>query len=245
MSITDRGHSLIVRRFGIVEYRAAWRAMRLLTGARGIDTPDELWTLQHPPVFTLGQAGRYEHVLSSGSITLIESDRGGQVTYHAPGQTVFYVLYDLKRARIGVKRLVGSIEQAIIELLSSAGLKASRLAGAPGVYVNGKKIGALGLRVRNGCSYHGLALNVDLDLEPFRRIEPCGIPGLEVTSLRQLGIDWTVEQTEFRLIPILASHLGFSADAVVEGVGELFSLTPVRCAPAQSRPLRLDPGTTR
>jgi len=220
-SQTDQQQSLIVRRLGIVEYSAAWQAMRTLTDGRRSDSSDELWLLQHPSVFTLGQAGRREHVLSPGAIPVINSDRGGQVTYHAPGQIVVYILYDLKRARVGIRRLVQYIEQSIIDLLENAGLPSARVAGAPGVYVNGKKIGALGLRVRNGCSYHGLALNVDLDLEPFTRIEPCGMRGLEVTSLRQLGVNWTVAQTEDRLVRIISAQLGYSPDAIVECCGEL------------------------
>ena len=236
--LADQSPSLVVRRFGVVEYHAAWRAMRALTEARGSDTADELWTLQHPAVFTLGQAGRREHVLAPGRIPVIDSDRGGQVTYHAPGQCVVYVLYDLKRARIGIKRLVEYLEQAIINLLKDAGLGAARMAGAPGVYVNGKKIGALGLRVRHGCSYHGLAFNVDPDLEPFSRIEPCGMRGLEVTSLRQLGVDWTVEQAENHLVANLARQLGFSDDDIVESRSAQSpeTLTPGALArPASSR----------
>lgn len=242
---TDPRRPLIVRRFGIVEYRAAWRAMRALTDGRGNDTPDELWTLQHPPVFTLGQAGRREHVLSPGSIPVIDTDRGGQVTYHAPGQTVLYVLYDLKRGRIGIRHLVEHMEQAIIDLLKGAGLRAARMAGAPGVYVNGKKIGALGLRVRHGCSYHGLALNVDLDLSPFSRIEPCGIRGLEVTSLQQIGIDWTVAQTDRRLLSILAAQLGFPTDTVVECGGDLSAESPPRNSATDRRSRRLESGAAR
>ncbi|MDX1512742.1 MAG: lipoyl(octanoyl) transferase LipB [Gammaproteobacteria bacterium] len=211
---------LIVRRFGVVDYVAAWRAMREFTDARQSDARDELWFLQHYPVFTLGQAGRREHLLSPGAVPVVESDRGGQVTFHAPGQCVVYLLYDLKRARLGVRRLVERIEQAIMDLLQCAGMQGSRRSGAPGVYVQGRKIAALGLRVRSGCSYHGLALNVDPDLEPFGRIEPCGIRGLEVTSLKDLGVGWTVADTEDRLIPILAAHLGYCVDAVVQHRGE-------------------------
>lgn len=204
--------SLILRRLNTVEYSAAVRAMRALTEARTEETADELWSLEHPAVFTLGQAGRREHVLSPGDIPVVKTDRGGQVTFHAPGQLVVYVLFDLKRASVGIKRVVQGIEQAMIEVLSGAGIEAVRRPGAPGVYVGGEKIGALGLRVRRGCSYHGLALNVDLDLEPFSRIDPCGIRGLEVTSLRRLGIDWTVSQAADRLLPALAAGLGY-ADA--------------------------------
>jgi lipoyl(octanoyl) transferase len=145
---------------------------------------------------------------------VVKSDRGGQVTYHGPGQLVAYILFDLKRASMGVKRLVQGIEQAMIDVLEQAGLVGDRVAGAPGVYVNGRKIGAMGLRVRNGRSYHGLALNVDLDLEPFARIDPCGFDGLEVTSLKANGVGWTLEQTASRLVPELAAQLGYDPAAI-------------------------------
>ncbi len=237
--------SLKVRRLGIVEYKDAWRTMRAFTDGRAGETPDELWFLQHPAVFTLGQAGRRGHVLSAGRIPVIASDRGGQVTYHAPGQLVTYILVDLKRARIGVKRLVDTIEQAVIDLLKSADLAAARRAGAPGVYVNGEKIAALGLRVRNGCSYHGLALNVDLDLEPFARIDPCGMPGLKVTSLRQLAVSWSIEQTEDRLLSILARLLGFVPQAIVEEPGGDPDDTPVIEGPTEGHSRELKAGVVR
>jgi lipoyl(octanoyl) transferase len=205
---------LIVRRFGVVDYHRAWRAMRSVTDARHAGSADEIWLLQHARVFTLGQAGRLEHVIAAGEIPVVKSDRGGQVTYHGPGQLVAYILFDLKRASMGVKRLVQGIEQAMIGVLEQAGLIGGRVAGAPGVYVNGRKIGAMGLRVRNGRSYHGLALNVDLDLEPFARIDPCGFDGLEVTSLKANGVGWTLEQTASRLIPNLAAQLGYDPAAV-------------------------------
>ena len=205
---------LIVRRSGVVDYHRAWQAMRSMTDARHAGSADEIWILQHPRVFTLGQAGRLEHVLAAGEIPVVKSDRGGQVTYHGPGQLVAYILFDLKRASMGVKRLVQVIEQAMIDVLDQAGLVGDRVAGAPGVYVNGRKIGAMGLRVRNGRSYHGLALNVDLDLEPFARIDPCGFDGLEVTSLKANGIGWTLEQTASRLVPELAVQLGYDPAAI-------------------------------
>lgn len=183
---------LITRHLGRADYEPTWRAMREFTDRRGADTPDELWLVEHPPVFTLGQAGRREHVLADLGIPVIAVDRGGQVTFHGPGQVVAYVLLDLKRRGYGVKELVRRLEQAIIDLLADYGVAAERLAGAPGVYVAGAKVAALGLRIRNGCSYHGLALNVDLDLAPFRAINPCGYEGLAVTRLRDLGVglDW-------------------------------------------------------
>lgn len=176
------------RHLGRVEYEPTWRAMQAFTSARTPDTPDELWLVEHPPVFTLGQAGKREHVLTDIGIPVVAIDRGGQVTYHGPGQVVVYVLLDLRRRGYGVKELVNRLEQAVIDLLAGFGVAASRLDGAPGVYVNGAKIAALGLRIRNGCSYHGLALNVDMDLTPFSAINPCGYEGLAVTQTRDLGV---------------------------------------------------------
>lgn len=180
--------TFITRHLGRADYEPTWRAMREFTDRRTPDTPDELWLVEHPPVFTLGQAGRHEHVLADIGIPVIAIDRGGQVTYHGPGQVLAYVLLDLKRRGYGVKELVRRLEQAVIDLLAAQGVTGERLAGAPGVYVAGAKVAALGLRIRNGCSYHGLALNVDLDLAPFRAINPCGYEGLAVTRLRDLGI---------------------------------------------------------
>jgi lipoyl(octanoyl) transferase len=177
---------LIVRWLGLRDYSPTWQAMRAFTDGRGADTADELWLLEHPPVFTLGQAGRAEHVLDPGEIPVLKVDRGGQVTYHGPGQLIAYLLLDLRRAGIGIKRLVHLLEQAVVDLLTEYGIAAARRANAPGVYVAGAKIASLGLRVRNGCSFHGLALNVALDLAPFSRIDPCGHPGLTVTRLVDL-----------------------------------------------------------
>ncbi|MBF0256295.1 MAG: lipoyl(octanoyl) transferase LipB [Gammaproteobacteria bacterium] len=176
-----------LRHLGLTPYAQSWQAMRDFTDQRTPDTADELWLLQHPPVFTLGQAGRPEHLLDPGDIPVIHCDRGGQVTYHGPGQLIAYVLLDLRRAGIGVKALVQLLEQAVIDLLATQGISANARRDAPGVYVDGAKIAALGLRVRQGRSYHGLSLNCDLDLSPFARINPCGHAGLEVTSLSRLG----------------------------------------------------------
>ena len=178
----------IVRRLGRVDYEPTWRAMQSFTAERGPDTPDELWLLEHPPVFTLGQAGKREHILTDLGIPVIAIDRGGQVTYHGPGQVVVYVLLDLRRRGYGVKELVRRLEQAVIDLLAGFGVVAERRAGAPGVYVNEAKIAALGLRIKNGCSYHGLVLNVAMDLTPFSAINPCGYEGLAVTQTSDLGI---------------------------------------------------------
>ena len=178
---------MLVKSLGLVDYEPTWRAMQALTEARDADSADEIWLLQHPPVFTLGLAGKREHLLAPGKIPVIAIDRGGQVTYHGPGQLVAYVLVDLKRRGLGVRRLVSVLEQAIIGLLAADHIDAVARPDAPGVYVDGRKIASLGLRVRRGCSYHGLSLNVDMDLSPFRRINPCGYAGLEVTQLRDLG----------------------------------------------------------
>lgn len=174
-----------VRQLGLVDYRDSWDAMRQFTDSRDAMSPDEIWLLQHPPVFTQGQAGKAEHLLLPGDIPVVQSDRGGQVTYHGPGQLVAYLLVDIRRRRMGVRDLVDLIEQSIIALLDSYDVAAQSRRDAPGVYVGDAKIAALGLRVRRGCSYHGLSLNVDMDLEPFARINPCGYEGMAVTSLRE------------------------------------------------------------
>lgn len=176
----------ILRQLGLVEYEPTLAAMRQFTDSRAADTPDELWLLQHPPVFTQGQAGKAEHVLAPGGIPVIQVDRGGQVTYHGPGQWVLYLLINLRRHQLGVRDLVTLIEHSVVQLLAEYDIDAAAKPGAPGVYVRDEKIAALGLRVRRGCSYHGLALNVDMDLEPFGRINPCGYEGLRVTSMARL-----------------------------------------------------------
>lgn len=178
-----------VHRLGRLDYETAWADMRGFTDRRDTATPDEIWLVEHAPVFTLGRAARREHLLDPGEIPVVQVDRGGQVTYHGPGQIVLYALVDLPRRAIGVRRLVTTLEQAIIDLLAARGVNGHTQTGAPGVYVDGRKIAALGLRVRRGCSFHGLALNVDCDLAPFARIDPCGYPGLPVTRTRDEGID--------------------------------------------------------
>ena len=193
------GRDLTVRELGLSDYAETWQKMRRLTELRNDESNDELWLLEHPRVFTLGQAGRAEHVLDPGDIPIIDSDRGGQVTYHGPGQVVAYVLMDLRRKRLGVRHLVNGLEQCVIDILAAAGVAGQRRERAPGVYVAGRKVCALGLRIRNGCSYHGVALNVDMNLEPFQRIDPCGYRGLEVTRLRDLAIPWDVDEAARRL----------------------------------------------
>jgi lipoyl(octanoyl) transferase len=199
---------LLVRRMpGLHDYRATWEDMRRFTDARGPDTPDELWLLEHPPVFTLGQAGRREHLRNPGDIPVIQVDRGGQVTYHGPGQLVAYLLLDLRRAGLGIKRLVQILEHAVVDLLARRGISADVRPDAPGVYVAGAKIAALGLRVRHGCSYHGLALNVSMDLEPFRRIDPCGYAGLQVARLADLCPGTELDGIALELAEILMALL--------------------------------------
>ena len=184
----------VVKRLGRVDYEPTFQAMQEFTAARTPETPDELWVVEHPPVFTLGQAGKPEHILSDIGIPVVKIDRGGQVTYHGPGQVVIYLLLDLSRLKIKVRELVTAIEQALIDFLADHGVTAERRAGAPGVYVGAAKIAALGLKIKNGCSYHGLSLNVDMDLQPFTAINPCGYAGLAVTQTRDLGISLTPEK---------------------------------------------------
>jgi lipoyl(octanoyl) transferase len=198
---------IVVRHLGRVDYGPTWRAMQEFTASRNETTPDELWVLEHPPVFTLGQAGKREHLLQATDIPIVPIDRGGQITYHGPGQVVVYVLVDLKRRGYGVKELVSRMEQSVIDLLAESGVKATRKPGAPGVYVNGAKIAALGLRIKQGRSYHGLALNVDMDLSPFALINPCGYPGMAVTQTRDLGIPGSMSEVGERLAGVLASKI--------------------------------------
>ena len=202
-----RVRPLTVRWLGRLPYHRAVQAMRSWTDRRGVDTPDELWLLEHPPVFTLGQAGRRGHVRDPGPIPVVRTDRGGQVTYHGPGQLVAYLLLDLRRAKIGVRRTVENLEQAVIETLNVAAVRAARLEGAPGVYVGGRKIASVGLRVSDGCTLHGLSINVDLDLSPFARIDPCGYAALPVTRLVDLEVRWSVQETGRRFAVSLGRRL--------------------------------------
>lgn len=185
--------ALIIRHLGQVDYETAWREMQRFTDNRESNTPDELWFLEHPPVFTLGRNGRQEHLHSSGEIPVLQVDRGGQVTYHGPGQLVVYTLLNITRRQLGVQSLVRILEQAVVELCADYGVNAQRRDKAPGVYVDDRKLAALGLRVRKGCCFHGLSLNIDMDLAPFSMIDPCGYRDLEVTQLRNLGIEASTE----------------------------------------------------
>lgn len=202
---------LIVKDLGVRPYDEIWQQMKSFTDERDESTPDELWLVQHPGIYTLGQTGKQEHVLDAGEIPVLKTDRGGQVTYHGPGQLVCYLLLDIRRLGIGVRDLVTAIEESVIQLLASHNVNASSKPDAPGVYVEGKKVAALGLRIRKGCSYHGLSLNVDMDLAPFSNIDPCGYPGLEVTDTRRLGIKAGITELSRELTNILCSEFGYHA----------------------------------
>ena len=204
---------MILRWLGRVDYEPTWRAMQRFTDERGPDTPDEIWLLEHPPVFTLGLAADPSHVLAPGDIPVIQIDRGGQVTYHGPGQLVAYPLVDVKRLGISVRGLVTALERAVIDYVADFGITAVGRRDAPGVYVDGRKLAALGLRIRRHASYHGLALNVDMDLAPFSRINPCGMAGLEVTQLKDLGGPADVKAVADALGPQIVKSLQASAAA--------------------------------
>jgi lipoyl(octanoyl) transferase len=200
----------LVRDLGRAPYEPVWRAMQRFTDARDDSTDDELWLVEHDPVFTLGQAGKPEHVLLPGDIPVLHVDRGGQVTYHGPGQIVVYALLDLKRLKIGVRDYVHRIEQAIIDTLGEWNIVAARRDGAPGVYVGDAKVAALGIRVRRGCTFHGLAFNIDMDLSPFHRINPCGYAGLRVTSMLDLGGPSSRDAVKPVLLDRLAAQFGLA-----------------------------------
>jgi len=199
------------RELGLRDYQSVWDDMRAFNTERNDSTVDEIWLVEHPPVFTLGLNGKPEHILDNHDIPVIQCDRGGQVTYHGPGQIVAYIMMDLQRRHWGVKKLVTNLEQAVINLLADYTIMAERKADAPGVYVNGAKIAALGLRVRRGCSYHGLSLNVDMDLTPFSYINPCGYEGLASTQLNDLVVDADVQTINQQLLAHLVRQL-FSID---------------------------------
>ena len=211
----------LVRQLGRQSYVPVWKAMSAFTDARNEASSDELWVVEHEPVFTLGQAGKPEHLLAPGDIPVVQVDRGGQVTYHGPGQLVVYPLLDLRRLGIGVRDYVCRIEQAIIDTLDVWNIQAQRQEGAPGVYVAGAKIAALGIRVRRGCTFHGLSFNVAMDLEPFRRINPCGYQGLQVTSVVDLGGPSGMAA----VTPVLLGHLARQFGLDLEPAAELPDLT--------------------
>ena len=211
-----RQRPAVLRDLGRQGYAPVWHAMQQFTDGRDDGTTDEVWVVEHDPVFTLGQAGKDEHVLAPGDIPVLHVDRGGQVTYHGPGQIVVYPLLDLRRLGIGVRDYVCRIEQAIIDTLDEWNIGAERLDGAPGVYVGGAKIAALGIRVRRGCSFHGLAFNVSLDLEPFHRINPCGYAGMQVTSVLDLGGPSGIEAVKSVLLSHLAQQFGLALQPMPE-----------------------------
>jgi lipoyl(octanoyl) transferase len=198
----------VIRRLGLVEYEPTWRAMQRFTNERDASTPDEIWFLEHPPVFTLGMNASPAHLLAPGDIPVVQIDRGGQVTYHGPGQLVVYPLVDLRRAKLGVRDIVTALEKCVIQLAAEFGISAEARKEAPGIYVAGKKLGSVGIRVRRHSSYHGLAVNVNLDLEPFQRINPCGYQGLLMTQLSELGGPSTVADAADALEPHLRRVLG-------------------------------------
>lgn len=207
---------LIIRNLGQQPYQQTWQAMQALTDSRNETVSDELWCLEHPPVYTQGQAGRAEHILAPGDIPVVQVDRGGQVTYHGPGQLVVYLMVDIKRAGFGVRALVDHIEQGIVAVLSDLGIMAAPRPDAPGVYVGAAKIASLGLRVRRGCSFHGLALNVDMDMEPFRRINPCGYAGLAMCQVSDFVPGVRVADLADRLSRALAQRIGYSMDELTQ-----------------------------
>ena len=211
------GDALGFRDLGLIDYETAWHAMQRFTDGRGKDAADEVWLVQHPPVFTQGQSGKAEHLLLPGNIPVVQVDRGGQVAYHGPGQLVAYLMLDVRRLGFGVRDLVTRIENTLIALLDSYGVTAAAKADAPGVYVDGAKIASLGLRIRNGCSFHGLALNVDMDLEPFRRINPCGYAGLAMTQLSDHAEQIEFSEVSARLRAQLVRHLDYAEQATLTG----------------------------
>lgn len=210
-------NTLIVRYLGMQEYLRVLQAMQQYTEHRDEDSSDEIWFLQHPPVYTLGRAGREEHIIDPQDIPVFHTDRGGQVTYHGPGQLVVYLLLDLGRLKLGIRQLVEHIEQAVITMLAQHDIPATGRTGAPGVYVAGRKIAALGLRVRRGCCYHGLSLNCNMDLTPFYTINPCGYPGLEVTQLKDLGGPADILQAAAFLLPVLTDRFEYGKIDSING----------------------------
>lgn len=213
-----RVEALLLRRLGQCEYRLVFDAMRAFTAARHSQTPDELWWVEHPPVFTQGLAGKAEHLLRPGEIPVVQADRGGQITYHGPGQLVVYCLLNVRRLGLGPRALVTVLEQSVIEWLADQGITARARPDAPGVYVAEAKVASLGLRIRQGHSYHGLSLNLDMDLEPFNRINPCGYPGLRMTQLRDLGVEVTLDTAAEGLLPRLGHKLGYTCFSFCTGL---------------------------
>jgi lipoyl(octanoyl) transferase len=197
---------------GRQEYVPLWHEMQAFTDNRDADTPDQLWFVEHPPVFTMGLNASQEHLLAPGDIPVVQIDRGGQVTFHGPGQLMIYPLLDLRRSNIGVRKLVTALEQSVVDLVAEFDVEAAARADAPGVYVNDKKLASVGLRIRRGASFHGMALNVDIDLEPFSRINPCGYAELQMTDLHRLAIGLSLEAAAERLLPHFLNHVNLTSD---------------------------------
>ena len=213
--------TIAIRNFGLSDYEPVWRAMQRFTDERGPDTPDEIWFTEHRPVFTLGVNASREHLLAPGDIPVVQIDRGGQVTYHGPGQLMVYPLVDLRRLGLGVRPLVTALEHSVVDLAADFDVDAASRCDAPGVYVDGVKLASVGLRIRRGASFHGMALNVDVDLEPFSRINPCGFSNLEVTDLNTLGTGLDLDAARERLLPHLLEHLGLSTATLENQPGTL------------------------
>ena len=210
-------NAIRIRNLGLQDYEPVWRDMQDFTDSRDEETPDEIWFTQHEPVFTLGVNASRDHLLAPGDIPVVQIDRGGQVTYHGPGQLMIYPLIDLRRAGRGVRPLVTALEQSVVDLAADYGIVAASRCDAPGVYVDGLKLASIGLRIRRGASFHGMALNVDVDLEPFSRINPCGFTDLEVTDLKKLGAEGDLERVRESLLPHFLKHMGFDdADIIAD-----------------------------
>jgi len=212
---------IAIRELGRQDYVPLWQAMQRFTDTRAESTPDEIWFTEHPPVFTMGINASEDHLLAPGDIPVVQIDRGGQVTFHGPGQLMIYPLLDLRRSNKGVRTLVTALEQSVVDLAADFGVAAASRADAPGVYVDGDKLASIGLRIRRGCSFHGMALNIDVDLEPFSRINPCGFAELQMTDFRRLGIDLDLESAWPQLLPHFLRHLGFESAATVRVADKL------------------------
>ncbi|MGI9271621.1 MAG: lipoyl(octanoyl) transferase LipB [Woeseiaceae bacterium] len=212
---------IVVRELGLQDYEPVWRAMQDFTDSRDDSTDDEIWFCEHQPVFTLGLNAAAEHLLAPGEIPIVQIDRGGQVTYHGPGQLMIYPLIDIRRANIGVRDLVTALEQCVVDLAAELGIQAASRCDAPGVYVDGVKLASVGLRIRRGASFHGMALNVSVDLEPFSRINPCGFENLEVSNLHRLGAEVEMDTVRDQLLPHLLRHLGLDQATLKNGPADL------------------------
>ena len=218
--MTDQQSPLIVRQLGLQDYEPIWQAMQRFTDTRDDATADELWLVEHNPVFTQGQAGKEEHILMPGDIPVVKVDRGGQVTYHGPGQQVIYLMLNIRKRKLGVRHLVNAMEESVVALLAQYGITAYPKPDAPGVYVDEKKVCSLGLRIRNGCSFHGLALNVNMDLAPFQRINPCGYAGMEMTDTNKLNGPQSLDEAGSKLTALLLDALSITETRNKEGFDE-------------------------